>query len=51
MDASHVEEFRDPPAPALHFAGVPPSHDVFARDVEARVKVLQRFTDELRAKN
>ena len=51
MDARHVEEFRDPPAPALHFPGVPPSHDVFARDVEARVKVLQRFTDELRAKN
>ena len=51
MDAGHVEEFRDPPASALHFEGVPPSHDVFARDVEARVKVLQRFTDELRAKN
>jgi chromosome segregation ATPase len=47
MDAGHVEEFRDPPAPDLHFAGVP----VFARDLEARVKVLQRFTDELRAKN
>ena len=51
MDAGHVEEFRDPPATALHFVGVPPSHDVFARDVEARVKVLERFTDELRAKN
>jgi hypothetical protein len=51
MDAGHVEEFRNPPTPALHFAGLPASHDVFARDVEARVKVLQRFTDELREKN
>lgn len=51
MDAGHVEEFRNPPTPALHFAGLPASHDVFARDVEARVKVLQRFTNELRAKN
>ncbi|MEO6307165.1 MAG: hypothetical protein ABIO96_08005 [Nitrospiraceae bacterium] len=51
MDAGHVEEFRNPPTPALHFAGLPASHDVFARDVEARVKVLQRFTDELRTKN
>ena len=51
MDAGHVKEFRDPPASALHFEGIPLSHDVFARDVEARVKVLQRFTDELRAKN
>lgn len=51
MDTGHVEEFRNPPTPALHFAGLPASHDVFARDVDARVKVLQRFTDELRAKN
>jgi chromosome segregation ATPase len=51
MDAGHVEEFRNPPAPALHFEGLPASHDVFASDVEARVKVLQRFTDELREKN
>ena len=51
MDAGHVEEFRNPPAPALHFEGLPAGHEVFARDVEARVKVLQRFTDELRAKN
>ena len=51
MDASHVEEFRYPPTPPLHFAGLPASHDVFASDVEARVKVLQRFTDELREKN
>jgi chromosome segregation ATPase len=51
MDAGHVEEFRDPPVPALHFEGLPASHDIFASDVEARVKVLQRFTDELRAKN
>ena len=50
MDAGHVEEFRNPPAPALHFEGLPASHDVFATDVEARVKVLQRFTDELREK-
>ena len=51
MDTGHVEAFRNPPAPALHFAGLPASHDVFASDVEARVKVLQRFTDELRDKN
>ena len=51
MDAGHVEEFRNPPAPALHFEGLPASHDVFASDVEARVKVLQRFTDELHGKN
>jgi hypothetical protein len=51
MDAGHVEEFRNPPAPAPHFEGLPASHDVFASDVEARVKVLQRFTDELREKN
>ncbi|HSL03084.1 MAG TPA: hypothetical protein VK901_06055 [Nitrospiraceae bacterium] len=51
MDAGHVEEFRNPPAPALHFEGLPASHDVFASDVEARVKVLQRFTDELHEKN
>lgn len=51
MDTGHVEEFRNPPAPALHFEGLPASHDVFARDVDARVKVLQRFTDELRDKN
>ena len=51
MDAGRVEEFRNPPTPALHFAGLPASHDVFARDVEARVKVLQRLTDELGAKN
>ena len=51
MDAGHVEEFRNPPAPALHFEGLPASHDVFASDVEARVKVLQKFTDELREKN
>jgi chromosome segregation ATPase len=51
MDAGHVEEFRNPPAPALHFEGLPASQEVFASDVEARVKVLQRFTDELRAKN
>ena len=50
MDAGHVEEFRNPPAPALHFKGLPASHDVFASDVEARVKVLQRFTDELHEK-
>ena len=50
MDAGHVEEFRNPPAPALHFEGLPASHDVFASDVEARVKVLERFTDELREK-
>ncbi|MEO8047393.1 MAG: hypothetical protein ABI684_08905 [Nitrospirota bacterium] len=50
MDAGHVEEFRNPPASALHFKGLPASHDVFASDVEARVKVLQRFTDELREK-
>ena len=51
MDADHVEEFRNPPAPALHFEGLPASHDVFARDMEARVRVLQRFADELREKN
>jgi hypothetical protein len=51
MDAGHVEEFRNPPAPALHFEGLPASHDIFASDVDARVKVLQRFTDELREKN
>ena len=51
MDAGHVEEFRDPPVPALHFEGLPAGHDLFASDVEARVKVLQRFTDELREKN
>jgi chromosome segregation ATPase len=51
MDAGHVEEFRDPPAPAPHFEGLPAGHDLFASDVEARVKVLQRFTDELREKN
>lgn len=51
MDAGHVEEFRNPPAPTLHFEGLPASHDVFASDVEARVKVLQKFTDELRDKN
>jgi chromosome segregation ATPase len=51
MDAGHVEEFRNPPAAALHFEGLPASHDVFASDVEARVKVLQRFTDELHEKN
>src|SRR5215472_10598633 len=51
MDADHVEEFRNPPAPTLHFEGLPASHDVFASDVEARVKVLQKFTDELRANN
>lgn len=51
MDADHVKEFRNPPTPALHFEGLPASHDVFARDVEARVRVLQRFSDELRAKN
>jgi chromosome segregation ATPase len=51
MDAGHVEEFRNPPASALHFKGLPASHDVFASDVEARVKVLQRFTDELHEKN
>ncbi len=51
MDAGHVEEFRNPPAPALHFEGLPASHDVFASDVEARVKVLQKFTDEMREKN
>lgn len=51
MDAGHVEEFRNPPASALHFKGLPASHDVFASDVEARVKVLQRFTDELHGKN
>ena len=50
MDAGHVEEFRNPPASALHFKGLPASHDVFASDVEARVKVLQRFTDELHEK-
>ena len=51
MDAGHVEEFRNPPAPALHFEGLPASHDVFASDVEARVKVLQKFTDELHERN
>jgi len=51
MDTRHVEEFRHPPAPALHFEGVPASHDVFASDVEARLKVLEKFTDELRANN
>ena len=51
MDAGHVEEFRNPPVLVLHFEGLPASHDVFASDVEARVKVLQRFTDELREKN
>lgn len=50
MDTGHVEEFRNPPASALHFEGLPASHDVFASDVEARVNVLQRFTDELREK-
>ena len=48
MDTRHVEEFRHPPAPAPHFEGLPASHDVFASDVEARVKILQKFTDELR---
>ena len=51
MDTRHVEEFRHPPAPAPHFEGLPASHDVFASDVEARVRVLQKFTDELRANN
>ena len=51
MDAGHVEEFRNPPASVLHFKGLPASHDVFASDVEARVKVLQRFTDELHETN
>lgn len=51
MDVGHVEEFRHPPVPALHFEGLPASHDVFASDMEARVKVLQKFTDELRDKN
>jgi len=48
MDTRHVEEFRHPPVLPLHFEGLPASHDVFASDVEARVKVLQKFTDELR---
>ena len=51
MDADHVKEFRNPPAPTPHFEGLPAGHDVFASDVAARVKVLQRFTDELREKN
>ena len=51
MGTDHVEEFRNPPVSALHFEGLPAGHDLFASDVEARVKVLQRFTDELREKN
>ncbi len=51
MDADHVEEFKNPPTSAMHFMGVPARHDLFAVDVEARVKVLQKFTDELREKN
>jgi hypothetical protein len=51
MDAGHAEEFRNPPALALHFEGLPASHDVFARDMEARVRVLQRFADKLRESN
>ena len=47
MDVGHVEEFRHPPAPALYFEGLPARHDVFASDVEVRVRVLQKFTDEL----
>ena len=51
MDADHVEEFKNPPTSAMHFMGVPARHDLFAVDVEARVKVLHKFTDELREKN
>jgi len=47
MDARHVEEFRNPPTPALHFKGLPTSHDVFASDVEARVRVLEKFINEM----
>ena len=51
MDADHVEEFKNPPTSAMHFMGVPARHDLFAVDVEVRVKVLQKFTDELRDKD
>ncbi|WP_173047560.1 hypothetical protein [Nitrospira sp. KM1] len=51
MDAGHVEEFRNPLTPTVHFDGLPASHDVFASDVESRVRVLQRFSDELREAN
>jgi hypothetical protein len=46
MDARHAEEFRNPPTAALHFEGLPPSHEVFVSDVEARVRVLEKFINE-----
>jgi len=51
LETRHVEEFRHPSAPAVHFEGLPGSHDVFAGDLDTRLKVLQNFTDELRETN